>query len=173
MPSGDGSLGRSAASARGPPVEVAIRRLRLGDPAGAAGARPSSACVTDAAVAGGAGSSRRERETASWTFATRLSVNASRLSSRGRLGDEVEGALGERVDRARPVGGGEGGHDDHRDVALRAAAQRPQDAESVEARHRQVERHRVGALALAQRERLVAVAGAADHLDAGARQRAA
>ena len=45
-------------------------------------------------------------------------------------------------------------------------------AEAIESRHRQIQRHRIGPLALAQLERLVAVARAADDVDAGALQRA-
>ena len=60
------------------------------------------------------------------------------------LGDEVERALGQRVDGAGAVGGGEGGDDDDRDRLGLAGAQRAQHAEAVEARHVQVEGHRVG-----------------------------
>ena len=48
-----------------------------------------------------------------------------------------------------------------------------QHAEAVEAGHGEVERHGVGARGAALRERLVAVAGGAHHLEAGSAERAA
>ena len=88
-----------------------------------------------------------------------------RLAHRG-LGDEVEGALGERVDRAGAVGGGEGRDDDDRDRLGLAGAQRAQHAEAVEARHVQVERQRVGAVLVAGGQRLVAVGRGGDDVEA-------
>ena len=88
-----------------------------------------------------------------------------RLADR-RLGDEVEGALGERVDGVGAAGGGERGDDDHRHGPLAAGAQGAQHAEPVQARHREVERERVGAVLAAGGQRLVAVAGGGDDVEA-------
>ncbi len=87
--------------------------------------------------------------------------DVERLAQRG-LGDELERALGQRVDGVGALGGGEGGHHDDRHGLGLAVAQRPQHAEAVEAGHVEVERERVGPVLAAQHERLVAVGGGAD-----------
>jgi hypothetical protein len=89
----------------------------------------------------------------------------------GALVLPLERALGERVDGVGAVGGGEGGDHDDRHRVGPAVAQRAQDAESVEARHVQVERERVGPVRAAQVERLVAVGGGPDHVEALAGER--
>ena len=94
------------------------------------------------------------------------------LADRG-LGHEVEGALGQRVDRAGAVGGREGADDDDRHVGRAVLLQGAQHAEAVEAGHGEVEGHGVGPRGAALRERLVAVAGGAHHVEAGSAERAA
>ena len=91
------------------------------------------------------------------------------LADRG-LGHEVEGALGQRVDRAGAVGGREGADDDDRHVGRAVLLEGAQHAEAVEAGHGEVEGHGVGPRGAALRERLVAVAGGAHHLEAGSSQ---
>ena len=94
------------------------------------------------------------------------------LADRG-LGHEVEGALGERVDRAGAVGGREGADDDDRHVRRAALLEGAQHADAVEPGHGEVERHGVGPRRAALRERLVAVAGGAHHVEAGSTERTA
>ena len=99
------------------------------------------------------------------TFVASSAVNVCHRLAHRRLGDEVEGALGERVDGAGAVGGGERRDDDDRDRLGLAGAQRAQHAEAVEARHVQVERQRVGPVLVAGGQRLVAVGRRGDHVE--------
>ena len=68
--------------------------------------------------------------------------------------------------RIGAAGGGEGGDADHRHGPLATLAQGAQHAEPVEARHREVQRERVGPVLAARGERLVAVAGGGDDVEA-------
>ena len=166
------------AERRGPPVEEAMTTSAV--PCGAAAARSAGGRGGGGVGAAGGGGRRRGRTARHARtrparrprdLAAELGREALQRLAERRLGDQVEGALGERVDRAGAVGGGEGGDDDHRHGLGLAVAQRAQHAEPVEARHVQVQRERVGAVLAAAIERLVAVGGGADDLEALARQR--
>ena len=145
---GRAARGSRSASARGPPVEVAIERPRAAVRGGARRAvRPRGGVGPRRAWAAG------PRPSPATAAASTLSRSAEtnglqRLAERG-LGDEVEGALGEGVDRAGAVGGRERRHHDDRQgwSGPRSLAQGAQDADPVEAGHRQVEGHGVGAQA--------------------------
>jgi hypothetical protein len=92
------------------------------------------------------------------------------LLPRCRLGDQVEGALGERVDSACTGRRGECRDDDDRDHQL-ALAQLAQDTDTVPPRHREVQREHVGRELLTLRESFVAVARDSDDVDSGLGQR--
>ena len=167
VPSGDGSFGISSPRAFGPPVEEAImtnlrvraaradarRRTRAG--AAASGGDAGIAAAAALAAVGGV-----------VDLLGQLDGEVRHRLAHRRLGDEVERALGQRVDRAGAVGGGERGHHDDRDRLGLAGAQRAQHAEAVEARHVQVEGHRVGPVLVAGGQRLVAVGRRGDHVEA-------
>ena len=107
-----GSAGSSSPSARGPPVEEAITTSG-GAARGRRGARRGLR-----RAAGGAAAVAGRRTRPLWAAASTLRPSscgegAHALADR-RLGDQVERALGERVDGAGAVGGGEGGDDDDR-----------------------------------------------------------
>ena len=161
-----GSAGSSWASARGPPVEAAMTTARGAPVAGAATraarrtAWPLAVAVADERRGGRLGDGLAQ------ALGEVLGEGVEGLADR-RLGHEVEGALGQRVDRAGAVGGREGADDDDRHVRRAALLQGAQHAEAVEAGHGEVERHGVGPRGAALRERLVAVAGGAHHLEAG------
>ena len=61
------------------------------------------------------------------------------------------------IDGTRALRRRERRNDDYRHVRTPALAQRPQHADPVEARHRQVEHQRVGSLTLADRQGFIAV----------------
>src|SRR5262249_24388411 len=88
-----------------------------------------------------------------------------RLAERG-LGDEVERALGQRVDRAGAVGGGEGGHHHDRQRFCLAFAQGLEHADAVHPGHGEIERHRVGTMRAACLQGLVAVGRGRDDVEA-------
>ena len=160
VPSGDGSFGISSPRAFGPPVEDAIRtnflRVARGRTAAAArGGRPAAAGA--AARRGAAAGARLPLSAASLTLLGELGGEVGHRLAHRRLGDEVERALGQRVDGAGAVGGGERRDHDDRDRLGLAGAQRAQHAEAVEAGHVQVERQRVGPVLVAGGQRLVAV----------------
>ena len=169
VPSGAGSRGISSPSAFGPPVEDAIRttlrvavRGRASDARGGrSGGRRGERRAGGGALAGFGGVADLARQLGGEV--------RQRLAHRG-LGHEVDRALGERVDGAGAVRGGEGRHHDDRDRLGLAGAQRAQHAEAVEARHVQVERQRVGAVLVAGGERLVTVGRRGDHVEALASQ---
>ena len=166
-----GSAGSSWASARGPPVEAAMTTARGAPvagtaPRGAGAAWPLAVAVADERRGGRLGDGLAQ------ALGEVLGEGVEGLADR-RLGHEVEGALGQRVDRAGAVGGREGADDDDRHVGRAVLLQGAQDAEAVEAGHGEVEGHGVGPRGAALRERLVAVAGGAHHLEAGSTERAA
>ncbi len=178
-PRRSGSCGTRRASAAGPPVERGDEDERLGGHG--RGGRGTTDRRGGAAAAGRrrrrGGGVRRGRSGARDPAAHRsrggahlvgeLGDERAQRVARAGLGDEVERALRQRVDGAGAVGGRERGDDDHGDGGRPRAAQLAQHADAVAARHRQVERHGVGPQAAAQRERLVAVAGLADDVEAG------
>ena len=137
-PSGEGSWGMSSPSAFGPPVEQAMTTTFLpadrgaADRTGAAGRR---------AIGRAAGRRARPLWAASPTLRPSSDGEGLQRLAEGGLGDQLEGALGQRVDGAGAVGGGEGGdHDDRHRLGL-ARAQGAEHAEAVHAGHVQVERH--------------------------------
>ena len=127
-PSGAGSAGSSSASARGPPVEEAMTTARGAPPPGAADGAARRTAWPSAACAGAAARPAPRGDRLRAGVSARFSVKASKRLADGRLGDEVERALGQRVDRAGAVGGREGADDDDRHggrAALRRARSTP------------------------------------------------
>ena len=142
-------------------------------PATSGGAARRRAGAAGGAGGRGAGAGRRKRPACAASPTLRPSSvvkRSSELAQRG-LGDELEGALGQRVDGVGALGGGERGHHDDRHGLGLAVAQRPQHAEAVQPGHVEVERERVGPVLAAQHERLVAVGGGADDGEALPRER--
>src|SRR4051794_27666571 len=202
-PRRSGSAGSSWASARGPPVEAAMTTARgapvAGTAARGAGAAWAVSLPVPASRAGGAWGAGLGRPPGGGGGGSGVAVALAVADERrgGRLGDglaqalgevlgegvkgladrglghQVEGALGQRVDRAGTVGGREGADDDDGHVRRAALLQGAQHAEAVEAGHGEVQGHRVRPRGAALRERLVAVAGRADHVEAGSAERAA
>ena len=145
-----GSLGSRAASARGPPVEVAMTTVRAqSSPPDRDGGRATCAPLVGRAD---------DASAASRTFVTRFSVNASRLSPTAGLGTRSN-APSASASTARAPWDGENAETTTTGRRVPPGLQATQHAEAVETRHRQIERHRVRALPLAQGERLVAVGG--------------
>ena len=175
-PSGEGSAGISSASARGPPVEEAMTQ-RAARRRADRGARDRRARRRWRGAGAGAAPwpSRPRRAERRWPPRRRS----------WRRQDLVAELCDERVERS-PAGGlatssnapsasastarapwaGRRRRRRRPGWPGRRAAQRPQHADAVQARHGQVERHRVGRLALAEGERLVAVLGGTDDVDA-------
>ena len=117
-----GSAGTSSASARGPPVEQAITTARGGAGRGRGGARCRGA-AWPWPLPLPLPTSRRGRapgDGLAQPLGEVLGEGLERLADRG-LGHEVEGALGERVDRAGAVGGREGADDDDGHVGRAAS----------------------------------------------------